>query len=121
MGLDFRMSDGRHEVNGVHPRWSYSGFDSFRKGLASVIGLDLGTMQGHGGLRSWSSVIDPIVPLLHHSDCDGELAPDVCRTVAPRLRALAAKLPHDYDRSMGAALADMMDECARTGASLEFR
>lgn len=39
---------------------------------------------------------------------------------APRLRVLSAYLSYDYDRHMGAALADMMDACAETGATLEF-
>lgn len=40
--------------------------------------------------------------------------------MAPRLRVLSAYLSYDYDRHMGAALADMMDACAETGATLEF-
>ena len=142
MGLDF--SHG-----GAH--WSYSGFMAFRKRLAREIGVDLECMAGFApdemvmslspeqwtlldlGHRpkqfnvSWATVNDPIVPLLKHSDCDGNLSVEECRTIAPRLRELVrgwsdTPSPHEaYDKMQALLLADGMEQCAREGRALEFR
>ena len=137
MGLDFR-SDGCELED--KPSWSYSGFMSFRTKLASMTDIgDLRTMEGfpryHLGpnldiifdgaektVRSWDEIDDAIVPLINHSDCDGELSPDECRTVAPRLRELLSQLDvdHSYDLERGLLLAKMMDDCALRNVPLIF-
>jgi hypothetical protein len=64
---------------------------------------------------------DAIVPLLNHSDCDGELTPEECATISPRLRELAAAWPEDdYGREHALRLADDMDLAARLDCHLEF-
>lgn len=68
--------------------WSYSRFMGLRRKLAEAIGINLVEMSGFGGDRPWGPVRDPIQPLLTHSDCDGELSPQDCRTVSARLREL---------------------------------
>lgn len=101
--------------------WSYSGFSHFRQRLASAIGIELSSMRGYGGNVEWSTVADPIAPLLNHSDCDGELAPAVCSTVAPRLAELIVPWDcDDYDREMAIRLVNGMIECASKRVPLGF-
>lgn len=102
-------------------QWSYSGFHCFRKRLAIQIDINLRAMEGFGGNTPWSAVNDPIVPLLDHSDCEGELNPEECHTVGPRLRELVAEWPEDDDdRLMALRLADDMADCAALDTPLEF-
>ena len=113
MGLDFRGSEAR---------WSYGGFNRFRKKLAEKIGINLDDMAGfvEAG-KSWAGIDDGIVPLLNHSDCDGELTPDECKQVAPRLRELVSDFPSDdYDKQKAALLADDMEKLAAQGKPLIF-
>ena len=86
MGLDF--SD-------CNASWSYSSFDTFRRRLASEAGIRLETMQGYGGKKSWDSMIDPIVILLNHVDCQGTIPRRSCGALASRLKQLTAAWPHD--------------------------
>lgn len=115
MGLDFSHCEAH---------WSYSGFMDFRKRLASEIGVDLEKMNGFiekNGLP-WYRVVDAIKPLLDHSDCDGELSPDECLTVASRLRELVADWPDgDYDKTHALLLAKGMELAASENMPLIFR
>ena len=131
MGLDF--------INGDDAHWSYSGFNSFRRRLAKEIGIDLDEMQGFGhlngkpGWRSWDEVDDPIKPFLMHSDCDGEMSPEECLQVGPRLREIVSSWPAavalslyggtilpEHDKVNALKLADAMEENAREGKTLIF-
>lgn len=119
MGLDFSHTEAH---------WSYSGFSRFREALAKYEAVDLGVMEGflrHGDDRprvGWDTVTTPLKPLLDHSDCDGELTPDECRQVAPRLREVIDSLwPDDcYDRASGLLLAEGMEAAAAANEPLEF-
>lgn len=113
MGIDFSHSDAH---------WSYGGFGRFRAAIAKHEGIDLGAMQGFGGELPWEPVATALKPLLDHSDCDGELSPEDCATVAPRLReVIDAVWPDDnYDRRTGIELAEGMEDAAKTGEPLEF-
>ncbi len=115
MGLDFSHGNAH---------WSYGGFSRFREALAIHEGFFLNDMQGFDGERPWSAVTTDIKPLLDHSDCDGELTPEECAQVAPRLREILAdwqERGHDtYDIHAGLELADAMDDCAKSGEILEF-
>lgn len=119
--------------------WGYGGFMRFRKHLAREIGVNLDSMAGYAGWGwqesreaqqnaiSWSTVEDPIVPLLDHSDCDGDLSVEECRTIVPRLRELVdgwsedPELNESFDKRQALLLADSMDQCGREGQRLEFR
>jgi hypothetical protein len=98
----------------------------FRKRLASSIGIDLEKMDGFTAAKNsvglpWDKIIDPIKPLLDHSDCDGELSAAACRVVAPRLRQLVADWPvDDYDKIMALRLADGMDAAGNENVPLQF-
>src|SRR5688572_2354041 len=127
MGIGFNI--GREDSSDDdYASWSYTGFHVFRKRLAESIGLHYEEMEGFGGSTPWGTADrDDLFPLLNHSDCDGELSPSECATVAPRLREVIAgwkvglgDIGHDYDRRTGLALADMMDKCAKRNKPLVF-
>lgn len=113
MGLDFSHGDAH---------WSYSGFMRFRERLAKAEGFDLQTMAGFtAGGEPWSGVTTDLAPLLNHSDCDGELSPQECKQVAPRLKEIIGGWDlDDYDRRSGIELVAAMEYCAGNGESLEF-
>lgn len=101
--------------------WSYGGFKNFRVELAASIGIKLDDMVGFNGGVPWDTVADPIKPLLDHSDCDGELTPDECRAVAPRLRELVAGWDaDDYDKVNALRLADGMMLAADANEPFKF-
>lgn len=115
MGLNFNHSDAR---------WSYEGFDRFRKRLATRIGINLYDMQGFssptGKSLSWDDVFDPIKLLLNHSDCSGNLSPVECAVVAPRLRQLIEEWDDDRDKKHALMLVEGMEYCVMNGEVLIF-
>jgi hypothetical protein len=112
MGIDFSHS-------GAH--WAYSGFNRARTRLAATLGFRLDDMIGFGGSRAWPDADgSPLVHLLDHSDCDGELTVAQCKVVAPALRKAVERWPDDYDKKMFLKLADGMDEAAKEGEPLRF-
>jgi hypothetical protein len=120
MGLDFRWPSRQAQLA---PTWSYSGFHEFRHKVAAAAGMgSLDDYIGFGGKKPFPSVDDePIVELLNHSDCEGDLSPEQCNAIGPRLRDLIAAWPgDDYDRMMGERLAAACDACAESGVPLEF-
>ena len=116
MGIDFSHCDAH---------WSYGGFMRFRIKVAAAIGIDLDTMAGFNGTNSWDAIKDPIVLLLDHSDCDGELTPDECAQIAPRLQEIIASWDDDelygYDKDNAQLLIEGMLDCAISGENLRFR
>jgi hypothetical protein len=112
MGLDFNRSE-------VH--WGYSGFAAFREKLALEIGIELEKMNGFGGNRKWDNIIDPIALFLDHSDCEGELSPNECAKIYPRLLDLVRKWDDkDVDKAKAIQLANDMEECHLEGEPLVF-
>jgi hypothetical protein len=94
-----------------HDAWSgaYSAFHRWRTTLAEIAGYDL--VETESGARFASPVIngnwspdnyqghwggrppeDPLLILLVHSDCDGEIEPKDCHWLALRLETLLPKL-----------------------------
>ena len=129
--MDFNNSDAS---------WSYSGFMVFRKRLAKEIGIEnLDSMWGFGGNVQWDKYKDdPIYILLYHSDCDGDMSPEECGKVAPRLRELVAEWSDNdddynylgscdseiweaFDKRQALLLAEGMEYCAETGEKLRFQ
>lgn len=112
MGLDFDKSDAR---------WSYGCFMRFRTDLALLIGIVLDDMQGFGGAKEWPAEKDePLVGLLNHSDCDGELTAKQCAAIGPRLREVAPKLPSEYDRDTAERLAEDLIACGKKRQKMVF-
>jgi hypothetical protein len=111
-----------------HNAWhgSYSSFGEWRRTVAELAGFPpLDEMRGFGGSRQWG--VDGagdlrLIPLLHHSDCNGEISPEDCAAIADALKALLDKpWPDDWllDKTrqfiVGARTAAAADE------PLEFR
>jgi len=55
--------------------------------------MNLDDMEGFGGYTPFENFTDDIIPLLNLSDSDSYLMPDVCKTVAVRLRQLIHNWP----------------------------
>jgi hypothetical protein len=76
------------------------------------------------GLQSiipWSGVKDDIVPLIDHSDCDGELSPEDCKKIAPRIRELVKDWEDDdRDKQNALLLAEGMDKAVEANEPLKF-
>ncbi|MDG1949479.1 MAG: hypothetical protein P8J32_01495 [bacterium] len=72
----------------THGCWNgaYSSFGAFRKELAEQIGITLSDYQGFGGNLLFDGLKHGIISLLDHSDCDGELSPEECTSVAQGLQ-----------------------------------
>ena len=117
MGLDFSHTNAH---------WSYSGFMRFRVRLTAEIGIDLKKMIGFNKENdfkslSWEKVTDPIKYLLDHSDCDGDLSPELCSKIAPRLRELVSSWDDDdYDKEQALLLAEGMDLAFINNERLQF-
>lgn len=114
-------------------RWSYSGFHRYRLRLAEAIGVDLETVFNRGWVIGpngentdpWVPGEEPLFLLLNHSDCEGELSPDACLTVLPRLLQVVIgweKDPRDegYDEAQTIKLACGMVECIIKNQPLLF-
>ncbi len=101
MGLDFTHCEAH---------WSYSDFHDFRKRLAASIGMNLDDMEGFGGEIPYKNYHDDIIPLLEQPDSDSYLSPDICQTVAVRLRQLIRNWPDDdIDKMNALYLAEGME------------
>lgn len=108
--------------------WSYSGFHSFRRRLAGAVAIELMKMEGfseNGNGNSWKAIVDPIVDLLHHSDCDGILTPEQCKKIAPRLRQIVecwddTRIDIGYDKRQALELAEGMEKAASLNENLIF-
>lgn len=78
----------------THNCWhgSYSAFHRWRAKICEVSGYgDIKDRQGFGGLKPWPAD-DALCLLLHHSDCDGEIAAKDCGPIADRLEQLMPAL-----------------------------
>jgi len=121
MGLRFSHADAY---------FSFTTFHEFRRRLAQLAGINLEEMQGYTDPpeagKPWSEVDDPIVYLLDHSDCDGEISPEECEELAPRLRELLDKWSDESDDGYayfqvnGRQLADGLAICPAMNHSLQF-
>lgn len=107
-----------------HPSWTYSWFADFRTRLAAQIGITLKDMQGYsGGTEPWDAFEDDdICLLLQHSDCGGNLRPDRCAKIIPRLRELLPCVDDDeHHKHNGALLLVFMERCVADQRPLLFR
>lgn len=75
---------------------SYGSFDKMRYWLASQINIDLDEYYGYGpGEKKIESIQHEIMPLLNHSDCDGQLSPDECKKIASGIKKILDEVPYD--------------------------
>lgn len=119
---------------------AYSNFDHWRKELARAAGLPpLDLMEGFFDLRSYTAAErqvlneidglpikweclrdDPIIVLLNHSDCDGEIAHEHLKALADRLLELAPLMPESYDQERCRRFAAGCMDASEQGDCLEF-
>ncbi len=112
MGLDFSHGDAH---------WAYSGFNRFRNRLGAAINIKFNNMDECGGDQEWSEIEDPITLLLNHSDCDGELSPEECLKIIPRLLEIIAPWPDDdFDKIEALKLAEGMTLATGNNEPFEF-
>jgi hypothetical protein len=111
MGVNFSYCDAH---------WAYGLFHDFRCKLAREIGMNLDKMDGFGGTLSFDTFDDDIIPLLDHSDCEGELTPEECARVAPRLRQLIASWPPEDFIQEAISLAEGMEYAAKMNELFYF-
>ena len=79
----------------THDCWhgAYSAFHRWRTKLAEVSGYGrLDDYVGFDGSKPWPESGDVLIQLLHHSDCDGEIAAEICAPLADRLEQLMSAL-----------------------------
>ncbi len=136
MGLNITYAGAERYQQAI---WAYSGFMAFRERLARASGLIAAdeslnryydSVESHAykagdrqALHAYPSQFnEPLVLLIDHADCEGDLSPDQCQRLAPRLRDLMKDWPDDdYDRVMGERLAAACEHCAANKLVLEFR
>lgn len=102
-----------------HNCWhgAYSSFMRFRQAIAKAVGIPLSVMEGFyhppvwafeqltpGARTAINEVLEslplswdlfkgePLLALLHHSDCEGEIPSEQCAALAKRLREIAPLL-----------------------------
>jgi len=112
-----------------HDCWhgSYRSFRLWRGNLARAAGLPpLDSMRGcgFGGTVSWETLPSPeedaLIVLLHHSDCDGEIASRDASRLADRLESLLPEIDADWRRRT-MKFVDGLREAASLGEDVEFR
>lgn len=88
---------------------AYSSFNSWRTWLSKKCGFHLRDMVGFGGTTEWTveKAAHPLYPLLSHSDCDGELTVEECKTVQRGLAEIITQYNGDEEDK------DMIDACIR--------
>lgn len=73
----------------THNCWqgSYSSFNTFRYELAKLINVNLDEYLGYSdnGTKHLEDINHGIMPLLNHSDCDGELNVNECKQIVEGL------------------------------------
>lgn len=118
MGLDLTLhqpaENGRLGI-------SYGGFMRFRERLCEDVGWgSIHEYVGFGGEKQWPTD-KPLVNLLHHSDCEGELWGWECEGLADAIRAVIRLWPeNDHYREYGERLASLIEAASDAGSVIEF-
>ncbi len=98
----------------THDCWhgSYGSFSRFRDALATAAGYDT------DGWPDWPAE-DPLILLIHHSDCDGFIHTLLCRPLAARIDELIPHLdPEVADRAR--QFSEGLKVAANRGEHVEF-
>lgn len=120
MGLNFKNSKAN---------WSYSGFNEFRRAIASDLGFNLNSKIGFSGEEDWSDVPAEWEPFLNHSDCEGKLSVKEQEKLIPAMLKLLdtwkdANYFSEYTKHHGYInglyLCDTMKKNIQRGRSLVF-
>lgn len=106
----------------THDCWHgpYSSFGEWRKAICEAAGLgDLNDFCGFGGDLPFPEG-DPIVHLLDHSDCDGEILHDHCAPLADALEKLLPNLDGDYNQRKARLFIAGLRTAHEAGENVEF-
>jgi len=103
-------------LNCTHGCWDgpYSSFNRFREWVAKQIGIDLDQMLGFkkdGGGIPWDNFDHPIIPLLNHSDCGGELTVEECDSISKGAIMILNDIPLDNKIEFATALIRFAKGC----------
>lgn len=96
-----QLKQNKMGLDTTHNCWhgAYSSFHRFRKSLAEQIGINLEEFEGYEGDKRFEDVKHDIVPLLDHSDCDGELSVEESKQIVKGLNDILENfkedIPHD--------------------------
>lgn len=102
-------------------RSSYGGFMRFRRRVAESAGYGaLDDYRGFGGDRDWPEG-DPLVALLHHSDCDGQIWARDAEGLGERLRILVEQWEPSPDREFGLEVAALFEALEESWGVVDFR
>jgi hypothetical protein len=111
----------------THGCWNapYSSFNEFRERLANEIGISLSDYLGYGkgGSKDLSSIDHKIMPLLNHSDCDGMLTPEECKSIADGLNEILIAMRPDGKQYFIYQIVKFRDGCLDAysrGEEVEF-
>ena len=116
---------------------SYGSFKDFRIKIAYCINLPYESMEGvvtrhpkdegyyRTGYLAWDKVKSPLVPFLHHSDCEGHWTPEECAQIYPVLLSIVEKWEDDapmlgMEKQFGLSLCALMKECAEENKKLQL-
>lgn len=123
MGLQItpQFDDSSMEV-----AWSYHGFAQFREEIARD-GLGIPHLRAFYAAAQEDPELwerfgnDPLVYLINHSDCDGDLTEWECEGLGPRLRTTVAnRADDDHIKERALALAEAAEAVVERGGRLEF-
>lgn len=112
MGIDFHVLDYVCKA-----RWSYTGFNQFRKRIAQSLGLALEIdYEGRWIQQDWEKWDKDWLIFLTHSDCSGQFTHSQCGRISKKLKDVLEKWePKDiqylYDIEHGLLLVDAMKYC----------
>lgn len=110
----------------THGCWegAYSSFHHFRAALVEAAGGSVCPSRIGGYVLDGISQDDPLMVLVTHSDCDGEISVEQGARLAPRLRELADLIPEgpEQDRWMEEArqFARGLEVAGRAGEAVRF-
>jgi hypothetical protein len=129
----------------THGCWHgpYSAFTRFRSALARAAGIDVQPEKSESGFMFDTAQIDwerierenpgcyqgewnkpedePLVYLLAHSDCDGEIKPEQAGPLADRIEALLPNIPDDlYVRPAALRFIAGLRAAVEAGQAVEF-
>lgn len=123
-----------------HDAWhgAYSSFGRWRNAVAvaggytlkpaettygprEFVDIDWDAFEDRNLMGEWDRLPeDPLLLLIVHSDCDGELKPEACRWLALRMERLLPDITDDYDRERAEQFIAGLRDAHANGEPLEF-
>ena len=103
----------------------YSAFSDWRGNVCAVAGYGpLDEYVGFGGSMEWPDPKeDPLILLLRHSDCDGEISAKDCGPIAARLMSIlpSMKICGNWYLYTTQQWIDGLNTASKAGECVEFR